>query len=396
MQDLSFLIDQIPIRYDFYSSIMLCGIMQGLLIFAVILWRTKAEQQSLRILAWFLLFLTLISIDVYLCYTGLMKYVLWLNNSTEVFVVLLGPMIYFFLLSVLERERISFRRHWVHFVVPILHPLFQMGYFLQGDAVKLNAYISAFHPHLPRPEFELTRSLLFSEYTGDYWRYVVLASFAVYTLLSVALVWRNRKAMQARQNSQFTFDKFDFSRNILLILVGVSLIALLVYLNYEDDLGDHYIIIGIALSIQSVAFIMLSESRFLGKSWLADKYDTSGLKRNHQEVLARINRFLEAEQYHLEKDCSLKNLAAQLDLPPNYISQAINSEAGVNFNEFINRKRIEVAQVRLLDEAYSHLCIAGIGEGVGFKSKSAFYAAFKKKTEMTPANYVKNHKLEQN
>jgi AraC-like DNA-binding protein len=61
-----------------------------------------------------------------------------------------------------------------------------------------------------------------------------------------------------------------------------------------------------------------------------------------------------------------------------------------NFFDFVNRYRIEAAQKILRDETKGHQSVHFIGETVGFKSKSAFYAAFKKHTGCTPAEFRKS------
>ncbi len=52
--------------------------------------------------------------------------------------------------------------------------------------------------------------------------------------------------------------------------------------------------------------------------------------------------------------------------------------------------RVKEAQTFLLDDNYQHYTISVIGYEVGFKFKSAFYAAFKKGTAMTSGNYRKS------
>ncbi|MEM6802626.1 MAG: hypothetical protein AAF696_14550 [Bacteroidota bacterium] len=115
------ILSQIPIRQDVVSFIMVLGIVQGFLLCSVIVLRSNKQNYSLRILAYLLLCLSLICTDVYLCYSGLMKYVLFLNDSTEFLVLLLGPLIYFLLRGLLERRNIEWKNDWIHFILPALY-----------------------------------------------------------------------------------------------------------------------------------------------------------------------------------------------------------------------------------------------------------------------------------
>jgi len=48
-----------------------------------------------------------------------------------------------------------------------------------------------------------------------------------------------------------------------------------------------------------------------------------------------------------------------------------------------------LAQERLLDDEFKHLTVEAVGQSVGFKSKSAFYNAFKKYTGQSPSAFMK-------
>lgn len=391
MTEIQEIINQIPIRHNWISMIMLGGIIQGFLICLVIALRSRSGNQPIRLLGWFLFLLSIIGLDVYLCYTGLIKYVLWANDSTEVFVILLGPTIYFFVLSLLQKADIQFKKYWIHFLAPALFLLSQIGYLLQPDAVKLNAYIGAyFQDSLPFASYQKSSFLDFSKIIKNKWRYILLSSIFTYLFLSSKVIWRFRSGFQLNFLPDASTNKYSFSKNTIWLFAGSFLIIFIVYLNFESDLGDHYIALFFSISIYLIAFLMLSESRFFEKSWLSDKYDTSGFNKESEKTLQLLTEFIETETYYLQKNGSLKDLSTQLNIPSNYLSQVINKQTGHNFNDFINRYRIDTAKRRLNDSAFAHLSIAGIGASVGFNSKSAFYSAFKKHTQMTPAVYLKS------
>jgi AraC-like DNA-binding protein len=91
------------------------------------------------------------------------------------------------------------------------------------------------------------------------------------------------------------------------------------------------------------------------------------------------------------KDTSLtlSKLAKQLGVSPHMLSETINKKAGQNFPDFINGYRIRNAQALLFKKENSHQKIAAIAFETGFNSLSAFNAAFKKVTKMTPSEYRK-------
>ncbi|NNF36769.1 MAG: hypothetical protein HKN68_21890 [Saprospiraceae bacterium] len=76
---------------------MLIGIALGFYLSMVIFLSNRKEKGPLIFFGWMILCTSLISLDIYLCHTGWMKEVIFLNDSTESLVLLLGPLIYLFL-----------------------------------------------------------------------------------------------------------------------------------------------------------------------------------------------------------------------------------------------------------------------------------------------------------
>ncbi len=123
----------------------------------------------------------------------------------------------------------------------------------------------------------------------------------------------------------------------------------------------------------------------------APKYQKSTLSAGKAEAyLRKLQAFMSREKPYRNSDLNLPGLAKMLALPPHHLSQIINEKMQQNFFEFVNRHRVAEAQQLLRDPAQAHLNIAEIGFTAGFSSISAFNAAFKKHTGMTPSQFRKN------
>lgn len=119
------------------------------------------------------------------------------------------------------------------------------------------------------------------------------------------------------------------------------------------------------------------------------KYAKSSLT-DSTVLFKEIEQFVEQEQLYLEYEIKLNTLAEKLDKSIHHISQAINQNANMSFSDYINSYRITIAKEKLL--APKPDTIFAIALDVGFNSKAAFYAAFKKFTQLTPSEFKKKHK----
>ena len=97
-----------------------------------------------------------------------------------------------------------------------------------------------------------------------------------------------------------------------------------------------------------------------------------------------IRKVLTQIDYDLTADLGLKNLAAQLNVNPSYLSTLFKKETGSTLTEYVNQKRIEHA-VFLLNS--SSLQIQMIAQYSGIPDVNYFTKTFKKIIGITPKEY---------
>ncbi|MEM9260039.1 MAG: helix-turn-helix domain-containing protein, partial [Bacteroidota bacterium] len=134
--------------------------------------------------------------------------------------------------------------------------------------------------------------------------------------------------------------------------------------------------------------------QILGKSPLEDipsrRYKKSLLPADKiAEYKRRLTELMEKEKPYLKPELSLRELAASLELLPNYLSQLLNEGFDQNFSEYVNTYRIAAFQAKVADPNLQHLTILGLAYESGFNSKTVFNTFFKKTTGLTPAAYRK-------
>jgi AraC-like DNA-binding protein len=387
MTSLDELITQIPIRHNLISYMTFTGAVVGF-IFAILIWvRTPGRNRALQYYGVLMLCLALLILDTFLCYTGWMKYTLHWNDSTEPLTLLLAPLLYLSIRFLILRRPLPSWIIVLHFLPAILYALSQTGYYLEPLSVKYNAYKDAYFSDLPFASVPEG-----TEYTyqriKDLQRWLLLLGFAFYGLLSIRL-WYTRRDSFGNPAGDVRFSKHRFVMFVLIAFVATLSILFYVFINYEDDGGDHFINLFISAIVLVSAIAFLSESRFFEHAWLIDKYETSS-KGKLTLRLETVQEFVAQESFFCSHNPSLKKLGEALGTHPNTVSRLINQDTDGNFNDFVNGYRIRLAIERLRSDAYQNWTIEGVGQSVGFRSKSSFYQAFKKQTGMSPSAYLKS------
>jgi AraC-like DNA-binding protein len=105
------------------------------------------------------------------------------------------------------------------------------------------------------------------------------------------------------------------------------------------------------------------------------------------EICNKIKCEMEEKEYYLNQNLTIHDFAREIQISARTISSCINQSVGYNFNEWVNNYRVEKSLDTLNDQNSNHLSIEGIGIDSGFKSRSAMYTAFKRKTSHSPGHY---------
>jgi AraC-like DNA-binding protein len=101
----------------------------------------------------------------------------------------------------------------------------------------------------------------------------------------------------------------------------------------------------------------------------------------------RLTGVVEKQTLYLNPELRLSDLAAAVGMRPYRVSEVLNRGLHTSFYDLINRYRVAKAQQLLCSPSASHLNLLGVAMESGFKSKSVFNEAFKKKTGLTPSQF---------
>ncbi len=128
----------------------------------------------------------------------------------------------------------------------------------------------------------------------------------------------------------------------------------------------------------------------------AAKYQNSKLDEEEKQRIAQQIHIVMADTATIcSPDFSLTQLSQTIDVPYAEVSHVINEVEGKNFNALLGEFRVREACRRLGDtEKYGHLTIEAISSSVGFKSRTNFVAIFKRVTGLTPSEYQRTARLQ--
>jgi AraC-like DNA-binding protein len=193
----------------------------------------------------------------------------------------------------------------------------------------------------------------------------------------------------------------------LLILSREVLFAGAEWLNEAQYLATALVLLGLnalLLRFPEGSFEPIQRSESPGPEGLAPVGDESpgGAVESVEELplpasepaweaqLAPVRHLMEEEGIYREHGMTIGRLASAADLPEYRLRQLINGGLGYrNFNDFLNRFRIDEASRRLADPSEARIPVLTIALDVGFRSISSFNKSFKDTHGVTPTAYRK-------
>jgi AraC-like DNA-binding protein len=124
------------------------------------------------------------------------------------------------------------------------------------------------------------------------------------------------------------------------------------------------------------------------------KYQKSTLtdvmaKQTHIE----LTKLLNDEKLYKTPELTLSELAKRLNISSHHLSQVINTFEKKNFFDYINHKRVEEFKKCVHLPENQKFTFLSLAFECGFNSKTSFNRNFKKVTNFSPSDYLKQENI---
>lgn len=111
----------------------------------------------------------------------------------------------------------------------------------------------------------------------------------------------------------------------------------------------------------------------------------------NESLKKRLIDLFENKNIYRFSDLRITTISLSLNTNRTYISRLINDEFSMNFNEFVNKYRIEEAKQLLCCKTHNSYTMDHIAEKSGFGSVASFSRAFKEFEGITPGKFRLNN-----
>lgn len=113
-------------------------------------------------------------------------------------------------------------------------------------------------------------------------------------------------------------------------------------------------------------------------------------KAQLNRLFEKIKYYIENEKKYLDPNFNLKELSITIGSNISYVSKCINTYNETNFNDFINKYRIDYFKNLIIHFDEERKPIKDIYSKCGFKQQSTFNRVFKQFEGITPTEYIDN------
>jgi len=230
---------------------------------------------------------------------------------------------------------------------------------------------------------EVTTHVVFVK-TGDHSSWftlpVILKRLA-FVLGSLYLLWRGKECDLVETRVRLRWWTMG-SIALLVFLIDFSHVFTAYVVPPVIELPSMVAVFLLTLII-NVAFMRYNPRMVLAGDEMTVKRETSDPEA--QDLLAKMVE----ERLYADHDLRIGSLAQTLGMPEYQLRKTINKGLGYrNFNQFVNRYRIEEAGQRLQQD--SRLPVLSVALDVGFRSISSFNTAFQNHYGVSPSVFRKN------
>jgi len=312
-----------------------------------------------------------------------------LVGTTVPFPLLYGPLLYLYILYSLKKEDYFKKEDYLHFAPTILSTLYMCKfYFFYSEKEKRLVDIG-----------EINDFDLFSN--------IVLITFIIsgisYSILSFKML-KNHNRLLDTNFSHSEGINLNWLKGFIWSVGAVFFVAIIItiardFLGFDSDFNPDFIIYSmLLLSILLLGYYGIRHQNIFVDNLIVETYNTSNISQNNGYSKSGLKKndairmhsslliLMKEQKPYLQAKLTLNNLANLLEISPNHLSQIINQYEQQNFNDFVNKYRIEEFIERASHNGHYSFLAHALDSG--FNSKSTFNYVFKKNKGVTPSQFM--------
>lgn len=315
----------------------------------------------------------------------------------------IGPVLYFYIISIFNYEfRIT--------GIKMLHLLPGILYFVYATGTGLIDF------------FVFDRYNLTNEYEdpdfASWYKYLSIGSVFFYLFLAIryyhqykkyaviATSFADQASMKWLRTFLYTFAMISLMPLIETLLSNFDFFTRLRYFGpWYYFCGFAIVVYYIAINAYQAVYLPLYKIQF--NPQMLEPFETVEVKEEIKEqsislvsedskktsekmmlIKNGLITLMEDELLFERSDLTLTEVARKLNTNAVILSKAVNQQFGLNFNDFINQYRVNAVIRRLALPEFKNQTLLAIAFDAGFNSKATFNRSFKKFTGKNPKEYL--------
>lgn len=306
-------------------------------------------------------------------------------------VLVIGPVVYFYTKSLLNKSFEFKNIDWLHFVPGGIYLGFSLIVFITDKFI-----LDSFYFYADGRDKDL----------ADWYQFSGVVSMSIYLILSLRY-YLNYKQRIFQTVSYAESIRFSWILNFLIAFLSIIVLRVLLFaLNPEwGQFGNqfwHYLLFsavifyislnGYTNAVRNSTLLQLKLKEvdvFLEEK--NDDSETTNSKMPESELAdwkKKLSELISNDRLFENPRLTLLDVANALDTTTKNVSRIVNEGFEMNFNDFVNFHRIEAVKNRIKNGENRKSTLLGIALDFGFNSKATFNRAFKKSTGVSPKEFV--------
>jgi AraC-like DNA-binding protein len=378
-----------------FNTILITGVIYGFIFNAIIFLSRKRKDKPIFFLNLVVLFITLNNLQALLIDLEFSSTIVYIKHLKVPWYFLCMPLFYVFLVhySKIDKKVRSFLFATIYaFIGMIFLRLsfiiysqvnnfndFETEAFIEkyGFFEEIGGFIYTFFILIFAVTM-FTKNKKWFEYVLKYddlkWIKHFLIFAGIIVILWIVAIYRSDQ--DGSFNDPQIYYPVRLSTTILLYWIGIK--GLFRYRTMEDRIGLRE---KFNKEIKNIGELNLNISND------AIEEQEKGRSEKQHNLFNKVNSYVMDGKKYLDPYISLDSLANDLNISNGHLSFLINTYSKKNFSDYINGFRIDQVKNLIIDNEYVNYTIESIGLESGFNSKSTFYSAFKKFTDLSPKQF---------